>query len=440
MKLAKPANINYCATVIKIDKLIPIKVAPNKEADSIVNAIIFGNSVVVSKNTKIGDVGVFFPLECKLSPNYLKYNNLYRDKTLNADKEKGGFFEENGRIRAVKMIKSTVKSEGLYAGLESLEFTVNPGDLSVGDEFDTLNGNIICEKYVVRVPNTSGPRNQKKTYKKAGESKLIPNIWHYHIDTPQLKKELFKLSPDDFVDFSWKIHGSSFISGKVLCKKPLNTLETILKFLGVNIVSTQYDYMWSSRKVLKGDLIRPAKGFYDVDIWGLVHEQVKEFLEEGMTIYGEVYGQLPGGGWIQKLYDYGAPEGTWDYMIYRITTTDTSGKVFEWSMKQVRDFCAFKGIKCVPQLYYGTLGDYLSKKGISWDDRNFHDVLLETLCTEYLEKDSVLCKNTVPEEGIVVRREAMDIEVWKLKAFRFFEMETKSLDNSEVDIESEQSS
>lgn len=55
-----------------------------------------------------------------------------------------------------------------------------------------------------------------------------------------------------------------------------------------------------------------------------------------------------------------------------------------------------------------------------------------------MEKDSVLCKNKVPEEGIVLRREVTNIDVYKLKANRFLVKETQELDKGAIDIESAQ--
>lgn len=51
------------------------------------------------------------------------------------------------------------------------------------------------------------------------------------------------------------------------------------------------------------------------------------------------------------------------------------------------------------------------------------------------DQDSQFCKNKIPEEGICVRKEGLNIEVYKLKSFRFLEGETKSLDTGEVDTE-----
>jgi hypothetical protein len=103
--IKKPINNNYCATVVEIKNIIPID-----NCDNVVHTNIFGNSIIVSKDVKIGDIGLFFPLETKLSNDFLKCNNLYRKLELNIDQTKKGYFEENGRIRCVKFRGN--KSEG----------------------------------------------------------------------------------------------------------------------------------------------------------------------------------------------------------------------------------------------------------------------------------------------------------------------------------------
>lgn len=69
---------------------------------------------------------------------------------------------------------------------------------------------------------------------------------------------------------------------------------------------------------------------------------------------------------------------------------------------------------------------------------HWHENFLKHLREQYLENDSVLCLNKVPEEGIVLRREVNNISVFKLKANAFLQKETASLDKGIVDIESAQ--
>ena len=64
---------------------------------------------------------------------------------------------------------------------------------------------------------------------------------------------------------------------------------------------TKYDYIYSSRKVIKNEELNPnAQHYYKEDIWGIAHEELKPFLQKGMTFYYEIVGFLPNGGSIQK--------------------------------------------------------------------------------------------------------------------------------------------
>ena len=75
MVIKKPQNENYAAIVVEIKTLVTLENCDNVQA-----AIILGNQVIVDKSVKIGDVGLYFPLECQLSKEYLSVNNLYRKK------------------------------------------------------------------------------------------------------------------------------------------------------------------------------------------------------------------------------------------------------------------------------------------------------------------------------------------------------------------------
>lgn len=437
MKLKKPKNSNYAATVVEITTLVPLENCDNVQA-----AIIFGNQVIVSKDTKIGDIGLFFPLECQLSKEYLSSNNLYRKSELNLNPDKKGYFEENGRIKAVRFRGH--KSEGLFMPLQSLyELPIPYGkdykifdEIIVGNEFDELNGIEVCRKYTVKHSRTPGLGNNKKNKNlKKYESKLVDGQFKFHEDTTQLGKNLHKINHDSIVAITYKIHGTSGISSKILCKKRLTRYEKILKFLGVNIVDKAYDYIYSSRKVIKNEALNPNPNhFYNEDVWGAAHNKVKDFLQDGMTFYYEIAGYLSNGGLIQKDYDYGQKSNEFEVYIYRITYTNPEGKVYEFSTLQIQDFCKRNGLKAVPLLYYGEASEFSDERlGRNKWLSKFH----ETIKSIYNDKECYMCSTKVPEEGVVIRIEGLEFEAYKQKSYSFLERETKLLDKGESDIESE---
>lgn len=122
---------------------------------------------------------------------------------------------------------------------------------------------------------------------------------------------MHRLNPNDLISITYKCHGTSAISSLILCNKQLKWCEKLLKKLGVNIVTTYYDNIYSSRKVLKNEHFNSGEGYYgkDGDIWTITNNVLKEYLDKGMTLYYEVVGYLPSNSYIQKNFDYGCEVG-----------------------------------------------------------------------------------------------------------------------------------
>lgn len=436
MSIKKPVNENYCATVTEIKTLVPLE-----NCNNVVGAIIFGNQVIVGKDTNIGDKGIFFPVECELSKEFLSNNNLYRHSELNSDKTKKGYFEDSGRVKCIKFRNH--KSEGIFLPLESLSFTNHKEELTENTSFDEISGIKICKKYVIRWQNTSGTSNKTgKVYKKK-KSKIIDEQFRFHIQTAQLGKNMWKIKPTSFIQISRKIHGSSFVSSNILCKRKLNIFEWFLHKLGVRIETTEYSDVYSSRKVIKNaDMDDKACGFYNEDIWGEVHKKLKDITPQGITLYGEVFGYLKSGGMIQKNYSYGCKEGENKFLIYRMTITNTKGQVFEINSMDVKKWAIANGLNPVDEYYYGEASKLFDLKLPTNDDelKTWQEQFLEKLKEKYLEKKCWDCVEDVWDEGIVVRVEngMNDLEVLKLKSFNFLEAETKSLDKGDINIEDNQ--
>lgn len=457
MKLKTPINENYAATIVKINALVALE-----NCDNVQHAIIFGNRVVVSKSIKVGDVGIYFPVETQLSVEYLRENNLYRNNILNKDVNQKGYFEENGRIKCVKFRGN--RSEGLFMPLSSLmsfAAITEIAQLKEGSVFDQIEGIPVCQKYVVKIQRTEGKPGSKNKYVAKKVSRLVPNQFRFHSDTSMLGKNMHRITPDTILHISNKLHGTSFVTAKILVKKKLSIIEKILKFFKINIVDKDYDVIYSSRKVIKNDdLNKDYQHYYKEDVWADIAKDLSPFLTNGLTVYGEAVGFTKGGAAIQSGYDYGylppnleasyEEEIRYGYgiYIYRITQTNPSGQVYEFSAKQVQEWCDAYGLNAVPEYFYGKAKELVSE--FVYDEAtNSHNklnedawrsLLLEKLLTSYnMEKDCELCVNKVPAEGIVVRIEGLDYNAYKLKSFRFREHETKQLDKGEIDIESQES-
>ncbi len=431
MKMKPPVNLNYCASVVEITKLVPIP-----KADKIQVAVILGNSVVVSKEMKVGVRGLFFNLECQLGDVFLSKHNLFRDNTKNLDPEKVGFFEANGRIRAVSLRGQ--KSEGFFmpfAGLHKdyVELTT----LDVGADFDHLDNECICRKYVVK--ETSKNTNKKQDKRVNKFSRLVDNQFNLHCDTVQAKKNFHLVQPNDIISITDKWHGTSAVFANVLTNRKLSWYEKILLKVGVKVDTVEYGNVYSSRKVVKNKYINDSKdtGFYKSDVWERVNDDLKHLIPKGVSIYGEIVGYIPGTGkYVQSGYSYGCQLNTCKLMVYRITNTNTDGQVTEYSWGQVKEFCSKYGLNHVHEFYYGYAKDLYEYVPV---DDEWNEIVLSLLKDDYnIEKE---CKYNqgMPAEGFVVKVDKLyDCNPMKLKSFAFLKHETDLLDSGESDIESDQ--
>ena len=93
------ANINYLAKIVKIENFKP---HTDPEVTRLKACIVDGFNILCGIDSEPG-LYVYFPTACCLNPNFLRYANLYRHKELNADPEKSGMFEDNGRVKAIRL-------------------------------------------------------------------------------------------------------------------------------------------------------------------------------------------------------------------------------------------------------------------------------------------------------------------------------------------------
>ena len=140
MKLIKStkANINYLAKVIDITNFLP---HPNAERMKI--AQVGGYKVCVGIDEPIGRY-VYFPVNSEINPNLLSYCNLYRHTEKNTNTEKAGFFNDNGRVTAIKL--RGFPSEGFLLPFEQLEnFIADTLNLKLSDIENNTDFDIAVE-------------------------------------------------------------------------------------------------------------------------------------------------------------------------------------------------------------------------------------------------------------------------------------------------------
>lgn len=435
-------NPNYLASIVKIETF-----RPHSNADKLKVVSLFGNNVITGINAERG-IYCYFPLECAISKEFLSYTNSFRDKELNRDKEQKGMFEENSRVKAIKL--RSEKSEGYIVPVSQLEEfcgnvlgqKITIDEKFVGTDFDVLFEHVLCKKYIPKGMRNGGEGGKKKTKGnvKKYASRLVENQFHFHQDTEQLKRNIDKINPDDYISIVNKLHGCNFIVSHVLVKRKLSFVDKISKFFGANVVETEYGMLYASRAVIKNSIMDDGKEnnhFYDTDIWKIVADKVFPSLPQGISVVGEIVGYTPSGQAIQKGYDYSCSPGNLDFYIFKVTHTSPCGKVYTFSHRETVEFCKKSGFKMPEVYYYGLAKNHFPE--ISTDN-HWHENFLQKMIETYLEKKCDLCKNDVWKEGVVLRKDTpFEWDAFKLKCFNFILGESKQLDSGEVDMETAES-
>lgn len=460
LQVSKNANINYLSKIVEIKEFIK---HPDPKVERIKCAVVDGFIITVGIDSEPG-LYVYFPVLSQINPQLLQYLNLYRNKEKNKDPEKTGYFEDKGIVKAINL--RGVKSEGFLMPASDLQnFVVDVVNIALDDlvpntEFDEVEHNgksfWISKKYIAPVQRTPGtPGSSKERKKKKGLDKIIDEQFRFHYDTTLIKKCPHVVKPDDIIHISSKWHGTSGISAYVLCHKKLNWKEKLAKWLTGNSFDT-YDYIYSSRTVIKNRYYNQGvtDGYYGCDVWKYADDFIKPFLIKGMTIYYEIVGYLPNGGWIQKNYDYGCEppiqltdpisgntavqykQGkNFKVLVYRITLTNVDGQVHEFSAHEVQTWCKQRNLLCAIEYYYGYAFGLYPELEV---DEHWSENFLQMLANDKsfnMEQDSPECNNKVPHEGLVIKIENMKSEAFKLKCFKFLGLEQDAAIAGEANIE-----
>lgn len=402
-------------------------VQPHPNADRLRIANALGYSVIVGLDAKDGDVGVVFPEGGKLSHEMLEANSLYRKHPITGERM-GGYFGDKGRVKATKLRGQI--SEAFFTPTSSLSWVFDGDDgpdtwLKEGDEFDTINGQRICEKYYTPA-TVKAMRRAHNGYRKPKwlpkflvplHRKMVVNRAKFdpapdfakHFDTKKLREYQGQYPTRNVVSIiTSKRHGTSGRTGLV----PF----TRRRFGGL-WKQTKYEVVTGSRNVLKFPKGKPG-GFYTEDggtedfRLQIHNELAGAGLKQGEILYYEILGFAGGEGSImpnhtlawadfkdagfskeeyQKLieqygetvtYHYGCDVGEYRIEVYRITQ---DGKDLGW--RDVMSRCLELNLPRVPNC------------GIA---RGLNGQEMMKLCketSEYCDEDGQL------REGVVVRLE-----------------------------------
>ena len=378
--------MSYCGyvTILK-------NVRPHPNADRMLLADCFGNTVCVGLDAKEGDIVAYFPTDGQLSIEYCTQNDLVRRKDENGNPA-GGYLDPDKRnIRAIKLRGE--KSDGLTMPLESFAYTgIDLAELTVGTPITTVNGHEICQKYIPRAADPSrGRRNGNRTRKRKDP---IAPLFQEHADTEQLAYNQSAFKCGDEIEITLKMHGTSQRTANlpVLTGYKRTFWDKLTRKLGTPI----YDWggVSGTRRVVLDNF---DGGFYGSNEFREQHAKTFEGkLWKGETVYYEVVGFTHTGQPIMAeannskvsdkdfvkqygkttVFSYGCSSvaeyeiildendnniGTnlvkpqSDIYVYRMTMTNEDGNVVEYTPDFMRYRCEQMGVKTVPVLWKGTI-------------------------------------------------------------------------------------
>ncbi len=435
---------NYACQVITLPAIQKVE-----GLDNLVKVTHQGNDYLIGKESSADELYLFFPAECKIDFKFLANNNLYRHSELNVDKTKKGFFEDSGRVKALKF--KGVISTGFICPVSFLG--ENLDYVTLGSEFNSIEGVNICSKYYTRIPGNPQAKKQRKV-EEFIDGRLAP----HHFDTAHLLKNTSKIKLDDYIAVTYKLHGTSARYYHTIVKKNFGVMSRIFnavaEFFGAVIQKEEYKYVCASRKVIKSvdfqTLDDKNHWYKSGDLWTEVGKEYFDGnLNQGEAVYCEIIGKTNGGEAIQGGYTYGLQKPK--LYIYRISNINPQGIEVDLSYIQMKERAVQLGIEVCPEYFYGTLVEFVSKEMGAYDKlynfgkmtivdiNGFPEIQLNDIFyNKLLEKPSIL-DNSVVEEGFCVRIDRYPKpEIFKIKSKKFLEHETKMIDKEVVDIEAEQ--
>lgn len=377
-------------------------VRKHPNADKLLLADCFGNTVCVSLDYTEGMVGVYFPTDGKLSEEFCAQHNLVRKKDENGVNIGGYLDPEKRNITAIKLRGE--KSDGLFMPISCLDYcfdtAVAEDVLNIGDTVDVVNSHLICEKYIPKKANrTSAGGAGTRAHRRAKRS-IAPTFFE-HADTEQLAYNLAAFKPGDLVEITLKMHGTSQRTGYLKVFKGMKRTfwDKIFRREGTEIYD--WGYVSGTRRTVLDDF---DGGFYGSNAFREIHaKQFEGKLRKGETVYYEVVGFTDTGAGImgagnneklgkdfvkqygkETIFSYGCepypssieylgasamnfgngvvpstlyvtkeelPQS--DMYVYRMTSTNEDGEVVEYTPDFMRYRCEQMGVKCVPVFWTG---------------------------------------------------------------------------------------
>lgn len=418
----------YCAYITTIKEL-----RKHSNADRLQCATIFGNNVIVDLSYIEGQRVIYFPTDGQLSEEFANDNNLVRKKDENGNNI-GGYLDPDKRnITALKLRGE--KSDGLVLPIEVLLKYADVSTLKDGEQITILNGHEICKKYIPRSNHRqsgstgAGNRTRKKKVP-------VAPLFSEHADTEQLAYNLSAFKPNDEIEITLKMHGTSQRTGYLPVFKGYKKsfLDRILRRDGTPIYDWGYvsgtrrtvlenfdggyygsnEFREAHSKFFEGKLMKGESVYYEVV--GFTHTGIpimascnnkklndKEFIKQ----YGEEtvfsYGCLSDNGWKDIETDNEIPQS--DIYVYRMTMTNEDGFVVEYTPDFMRYRCEQMGAKCVPVFDKFVIPEDIENIGFKTDGSYEYKTAgeyVKEIAEQYYDGTDPIGKTHI-REGVVVR-------------------------------------
>lgn len=408
----------YCGYITRIKN-----VRPHSNADRLLCGECFGNNVIVSLDYKENQLGVYFPVDGKLSEDFANKHNLVRKKDENGNNVGGYLDPEKRNIKALKLRGE--QSDGLFMPIESLADYVDITTLNEGDTITTLNGILICEKYI---PKTNRRGNYSVNGKSNKKKKTITYpYFDEHIDTAQLAYNMNAFKAGDLIEITLKMHGTSQRTAYTLVQKEkiypwvIDKIRRLFRLKPEVIES--YDYISGTRRCTLENF---DGGYYGDNAFRKQHhDKFVGKLHKGEEIFYEVVGFTDSGTpimptvsnkklddkeFIKKygsdtVFSYGCnptvsidcDDVQSDIYVYRMTMTNPDGEIVEYSYDYMKYRCEQMGVKVVPMFTRFILGD----EELEMDTRTAGEIVKDVAEYYYDGVDPI--GKTHWREGVVVR-------------------------------------
>ena len=411
-------NPNYAAFIYEVTQTHPLD-----GLDNLVGVNVGGYQALTSKQTQPGDLFVVLVAGTQISETYARRLNLYRDSSLNADKNQTGYLENNRRIKAIRL-RGHASNALLIPFLELVGVRGGGADLRIGMQFDHIDGVEFSRKFVVPTKGNTNNGPAVKVHKSGVTSEQFPE----HYDTPQWHRVSQDFAGKD-VTVTQKLHGTSTRISWVEIDRPAKWYERLLIKAGVPVNLKEWKFIVGSRRVIKteGD----GNHWYSTDIWSEYAQthNLAEALPKGVMVYGELIGWLPDGTPIQRGYTYNLPKGQAALYIYRVVVNG-----YDLSDAAMREFAAQRGLKVVPLLASFSRDEGVFLLG------EFLETLTDTTLSDedewaFIERPVPLSPDSPCDEGVVIRAEGITPKAAKFKFPRFYEFESVQADAGTTDIE-----